>query len=80
MLNKNHSNKKMPSTYVEYYLSNIQEIDNKFLIWISKVEKIIYSKLQMSLIDLPDEDYMYYFENNFGPREMVQIIYESNNL
>jgi hypothetical protein len=68
------------SNYVEYYLEKNQETNNKFIIWISKVKQIIFSKLQMNLLDLPDEDYMGYFEENFTPNDMVKIIFESNGI
>lgn len=67
-------------TYVEWYKNNTSEPNEKFLAWISKVEKKIMTKLSLSLIDLPDEDYIMYFEENITPNDMVKIIYESNGL
>jgi hypothetical protein len=70
--------KSIPQTYVDWYISKTSEPDEKFLSWISKVEKTIQKKMSMNLIDLPDEDYMRYFESNYTPNEMVKIIYETN--
>lgn len=69
---------QIPQTYVNWYLTKNQEPDKKFLAWISKVEKTIQKKMLLNLTDLPDEDYMEYFESKYTPSEMVQIIYESN--
>jgi hypothetical protein len=72
--------KSVPQTYVDWYIKKTLEPNKQFLSWISKVEKTIQKKLSMSLTDLPDEDYMEYFESNYTPTDMVKIIFESNNL
>jgi hypothetical protein len=69
---------QIPQTYINWYLTKNPEPDEKFLAWISKVEKKIQKKMLLYLTDLPDEDYMEYFESKYTPSEMVQIIYKSN--
>ena len=65
-------------TYVDWYQSKNPEPNKKFLLWISVVEKIIQKKISMSLIDLPDEDYIMYYESKYTPSDMVKLIYKSN--
>lgn len=78
----NSANKivKKSTNYVEWYLSKVSEPDVKFVNWIVKVEKKIGTILELTLLDLPDEDYMMYFEDKYSPDEMCQIILESNGL
>lgn len=40
------------------------EVDKKFIIWMDKIEKYVFFSIGMYLLDLPDEEYMYYFQNN----------------
>jgi|LakMenE01Jun11ns_1017448.scaffolds.fasta_scaffold9184721_2 hypothetical protein len=40
------------------------EINKKFMIWMDKIEEYIFTNIGMYLLDFPDEEYMYYFENN----------------
>jgi len=59
-------------------MNSNSEPNTKFVNWISKIEKKIIAMYGMTLIDLPDEDYMTYFENKYTPDMVVQIIQESN--
>jgi len=65
-------------SYTNNYIKNCQkhqiDPDRSFIKWIGTVETIIKSKLNMGLLDIPDEDYMYNFENNITAKEMAQII------
>jgi hypothetical protein len=62
------------SNYIKNYQKRNIETDENFIKWINSVENIIKYKLQMNLLDIPDEDYMFNFENNIMPEEMAQII------
>ena len=64
--------------YSNYYLQKNIKPNNKFIIWINSVEQMVLEHFKLYLLDIPDEDYMYFFENKFEPSEMVQIIQESN--
>lgn len=44
----------------------------------NKVESKIKNKFNFELLDLPDEDYIMYFDSLYDPNQMVQIILESN--
>lgn len=72
------SRSKFLSNYVQWYMNSNSEPNTKFVNWISKIEKKIIAMYGMTLIDLPDEDYMTYFENKYTPDMVVQIIQESN--
>ncbi len=71
---------KKSSNYVEWYKNSNPEPEQnvEFIRWISKIEKKIIQKFGLTLIDLPDEDYMTYFEYKYTPDMVVQIIQESN--
>ena len=80
MSSKTMISKIVPQTYVDWYISRTPEPNQQFLSWISRVEKVIQKKLSMNLTDLPDEDYMEYFESKYTSDDMDKIIFESNNL
>lgn len=61
------------------YLNKNSEINSGFLKWIEQVEKKVIAKYGFTLIDIPDEDYMLYYEQKYSSDTMVQIIEESNN-
>jgi hypothetical protein len=67
-------------TYVDWYLESGKKIDKKFLKWISKVENKVMLFYGMTLLDLPDEDYMDNFKLNTSPERMVDIIFENNKI
>jgi hypothetical protein len=79
-------------TYVDWYLesgSHVpgnpgpgpgKKIDKKFLEWISKVENKVMLFYGMTLLDLPDENYMDNFKLNTSPERMVDIIFENNKI
>ncbi len=64
--------------YSEYYKKNTSpEIINlNFIKWIDQVEKMIYKKLKLNLLDIPDQLYMYHFENGYTPKDMFDLIIE----
>jgi len=68
----------MVSTYVIWYLNIETKPNMQFAHWISKVEFKIKYKYGFNLLDLPDEDYMIYFESSYSPDMMVQVILETN--
>ena len=73
-------NKLTQTGYIEWYLKSTNEPNIKFANWMNKVESKIKNKFNFELLDLPDEDYMMYFESLYTPNQMVQIILESNGL
>lgn len=69
----------MVKTYARNYFDNmkggmISRETTRFLNWVDEVERIVYAKTHTSLLDLPDEDYMVYFEKNTPPEIMAQRI------
>ena len=70
---------KLSTNYTELYLNKNSQINSGFLKWIERVEKKVIAKYGFTLIDIPDEDYMMYYEQKYSPDEMIQIIEESNN-
>jgi hypothetical protein len=74
------THRKISTNYVQWYLSRVSNPNKKFISWIEKVEKKISTLLQVTLLDLPDEDYTIYFEEEYSPEEMCKIIFESNGL
>lgn len=70
---------KISSNYKELYLNKNTDINYGFLKWIERVEKKIIKKYGFTLIDIPDEDYILYYEEKYSSDMMVQIIEESNN-
>lgn len=68
------------STYVKWYLNREQKQNIEFSIWMSKVEHKIKQKFGLDLLDLPDEDYIIYFELSYSPDMLVKLICKSNGL
>lgn len=66
------------SGYVRRYLNKEKEPNMQFAFWISKVEFKIKQKYGFELLDLPDENYLVYFESSYSPDMMIQIICKSN--
>ena len=70
--------------YSEHYINEMNRvkypIDQNFVSWIDKVEKIVFRKLRSKLIDLPDESYMIFYENRMLPLEVAKYIIEQNTL
>jgi hypothetical protein len=70
--------------YVDYYIAkntkNNQVINFKFVVWINQIEKYFIDKYCINLLDLPDEDYMFYFDENYSHKEVIDIIINNNYL
>ncbi|VBB18185.1 hypothetical protein YASMINEVIRUS_648 [Yasminevirus sp. GU-2018] len=49
----------------------------KFMHWIAQVERLVYNKLQMRLLDLSDEAYMMMFEEGVEPEYVANIVIKS---
>lgn len=63
--------------YIDYYISKRKYLNNddiKFMQWINKIEDIIMRDLDVELLDLPDEDYMMMFYNEYKPIQVVSLI------
>ncbi len=48
-----------------------------FKTWLSQVDILLYASHELSLSDVPDEDYYMNYEIGLAPRDMVSIIVES---
>ena len=69
------------NSYSNYYKKKITgEFDSNFIKWIDKIENEIYKKFQLYLRDLPDEDYILFYENNYSPKFIVKMIIQNNFL
>ncbi len=71
----------MSDTYIRYstyYKDNIEpeDYDINFSNWMDEVEDIVYIKLHLQLLDLPDQMYMHYFKKECTPEEMADIVFE----
>ena len=55
-------------------------MNNDFDSWMKQVEEIVFKELKMHLLDLPDENYRYYFENGKSAMYMAQIVINDNNM
>jgi hypothetical protein len=64
--------------YSSYYkkITDPEYFNESYSKWIDKVEKIVYNKLHLQLLDLPDQMYMHYFEKKCKPHEMADILFE----
>lgn len=64
--------------YSNYYITNCTknnlQVNSKFVDWINKVEKQIFSKYQVGLLDIADEPYMINWEQGMTPDQMVKLI------
>lgn len=69
-------------SYVQNYemncLKNNYIYNLNFAKWMQNIENIIYKEYDIGLLDLPDEEYMIYFENNTSVQDMVDIIKQTN--
>ena len=48
--------------------------DIKFVKWVDKIEVITKKKLNLTLLELPDEPYRFFFENGLGYKDMAKEI------
>lgn len=72
----------MPHRYSQNYFMNchgemMHSIDWQFMRWVDDIENIVLEKTHFNLLDLPDEDYMYNFENHVTANVMAQKIIDS---
>jgi hypothetical protein len=65
-------------SYVKSYISRCQRnnspVDTTFASWIENVEKIVIANLNQTLHDLPDENYVDYFDKKISAQEMAKIV------
>ena len=64
--------------YSKYYKRNTdpEYYNVKYSRWMDHVEDIVYDRLHLRLLDLPDQMYMHYFEKGCTPDEMADIVFE----
>jgi hypothetical protein len=64
--------------YSTYYKRNTNPdyYDIKYSDWMDQVEEIVYDRIKLQLLDLPDQMYMHYFENGYTTDEMADIVFE----
>ena len=64
--------------YSNYYITNCTknnlQVNSKFVDWINKVEKQIFSKYQVGLLDIADEPYMINWDQGMTSDQMVKLI------
>jgi len=59
--------------------NDANDANTLFMDWMNKVYEIVYNKLEISLDDLPDENYRISFENNMTPPNMANIVIHRYN-
>lgn len=64
--------------YSVYYKLNTESkyYNKSYAYWMDDVEDIVYDRLQIRLLDLPDQMYMHYFEEGCTAEEMADIVFE----
>lgn len=69
------------SSYASWYMTRTcvcdTEPDISFANWVNVVEKIVYNKLGVKLLDLPDESYMISFQEGITEKEMAKYVIKS---
>lgn len=64
--------------YTYYYRKKCTQYGDKpnvlFNIWMNKIENKIKNEIELNLLDLPDQDYMFMFETNKSVEYVVAII------
>jgi len=71
----------MHQKYSDYYKQSVSEPDKQFIKWINKIEKIVYEKTKIPLLDFADRDYMIMFEEQTDQLEIIEdIMKEYNNI
>lgn len=73
----------MPQSYANYYFERCRlggdKPDTKFAKWVNQIEKQIKNKLNVSLLDLPDEPYMAWYESGESIDTCVEYILEDSH-
>lgn len=66
----------MPKTcpLYKHYLRNVQKPDRRFAMWLKRVETLVYKKIKLTLMDVPDELYMISYEQHVTPQAMADIV------
>lgn len=72
------NNCKYENYYRQHCSKNNLNINNKFIDWINEIENLVMLNYEITLLDLPDENYMYHFENGLSINDMYNIIVSSN--
>lgn len=69
-------------SYISYYKSKNDglSIDNKFVKFMDNIEKRVYSRLKLYLLDLPDEDYHMFYKNGYTTKEIADLVIRNNQL
>jgi hypothetical protein len=71
-------------SYSNYYIKKCYKNKSKpnmdFIAWITTIELVIEKALNLGLLDLPDQDYMDYFENRIEPVYVINKIIKENYL
>ena len=64
--------------YSDYYrqkmIENNEEIDEKFCEFMDELENKVWKKFKISLLSLPDENYMDYYEHKRSPSFVLNKI------
>ena len=67
--------------YCERYfrMNNKTNLDIDFLNWMTEVENYVYTQINLSLDDLPDELYRINFDQGTTPKEMAEVVLDNFN-
>jgi hypothetical protein len=60
--------------YIEYCNRNNTIVNNNFVSWVDRIEELVQKKYTFGLLDIPDEDYMIFYEDGFSPDEVFDEI------
>jgi hypothetical protein len=60
--------------YICYNNKHNINIEKKFVTWINIVENKVFEKLKLRLLDIPDEDYMFYYEQKHDPIKISNYV------
>jgi len=72
----------VPLSYTEHYLSGVplDQYHPGFFKWIQEIENKVNQTYHLTLLDLPDEDYMVHYESGTTPNAMANMIIKNNRL
>jgi hypothetical protein len=55
-------------------LKKNKNVNVKFVKWLNNIESIVFSKISINLIDMPDISYMEHFENDDSYEYVAKLI------
>lgn len=71
-------------SYSNYYITKCvkskEQPNLEFITWITTIELVVEKVLNLDLLDLPDDNYMDYFESGTKPEIMINKIIKEHYL